>query len=173
VRRPIAWLFLLLALPLAALAQQRDAVDHFFQPFLGDFRAEAADAKNAGKKALVVMFHFEECPYCARMKKEVLSRPEVQEFYRREFAVLGIDTRGAQQIIDFDGVSRTEKDYARSIPIKGTPTFIFYGLDGGQLYRHVGAVYDAAEFLLLGEYVASGGYRSGSFAQFRQSKKGS
>jgi thioredoxin-related protein len=171
VRRAIAWLFLLLALPLAALAQQRDPVDHFFHPFLGDLRAEAADARQAGKKALAVMFHFEECPYCVRMKKEVLSRPEVQDFYRREFTVLGIDTRGSQQITDFGGVSRSEKDYARALPIKGTPTFIFFGLDGSPLYRHVGAVYDPAEFLLLGEYVASGSHRSSSFAQFRQSRK--
>jgi thioredoxin-related protein len=173
MRRAISWLLLLLALPLAALAQQRDPVDHFLQPFLGDLRAEAADAKQAGKKALVVMFHFEECPYCARMKEEVLSRPDVQDFYRRDFAVLGIDTRGAQQITDFGGTRWTEKDYARSIPIKGTPTFIFYGLDGKQLYRHVGAIFDPEVFVLLGEYVASAGYRSGSFAQYRQSKKGS
>ena len=43
--------------------------------------------------------------------------------------------------------------------------------NGERLYRHIGAMFDPAEFLLLERYVASGAYRSQTFAQFKQQAK--
>jgi thioredoxin-related protein len=154
-----------------AAAPYRDPADHFFQPFLGDLRAEIADARSNGRKGVVVMYHFEECPYCTRMKNEVLSRPDVQDWYRSEFTVLGIDTRGAQPITGLDGKTLLEKDYAAAVRVKGTPSFDFYGADGEHLYRHVGALYDPAEFLLLGRYVATGAHRKQTFQEYRQAAR--
>ena len=45
--------------------------------------------------------------------------------------------------------------------------------DGERLYRHAGGIFDPAEFLLLGRYVASGAHRSPSFAAYKQKHKGS
>jgi thioredoxin-related protein len=157
----------------ASAAEYRDPIDYFFHPFLGDLKAEAADAKKAGKQAIVVMYEFDDCPYCARMKREVLSRPDVQAYYRKHFQIFQIDTRGDQQITGFDGKTLIEKEFARAAGVRATPTFIFYGLDGTPLVTRRGALYDPNEFLLLGEYVASGAYRSRSFARYLQSKKGS
>ncbi|MCC6609293.1 MAG: thioredoxin fold domain-containing protein [Burkholderiales bacterium] len=167
-----------LALGLAAgAAQARDPIDHFFQPFLGDLKAELAEAQAAGKKGVMIMYHFEGCPACEWMKANILSREDVQAFYRARFQLLAIDTLGALPITDFTGREWTEKAFARSIPIVGTPTFVFYGLDGEPLARHVGKVADPAEFMLLGEFVASGAHRRQSFAEYksrnqRQTRKG-
>ncbi|MGH8747166.1 MAG: thioredoxin family protein [Burkholderiales bacterium] len=172
----LALFLLCLLLPAAQAAPAagyRDPVDHFFQPFLGDLKAEATDAKKAGKQAIVVMYEFDDCPYCARMKREVLSRPDVQAYYRKHFRLFQIDTRGDQQITGFDGRNLIEKEFARVAGIRYTPTFIFYGLDGVPLVTHRGALYDPKEFLLLGEYVASGAYRGRSFVQYLHSRKGS
>jgi thioredoxin-related protein len=165
---------LCLLLPAAHAAPQtayRDPIDYFFQPFLGDLRAEAVDAKKAGKHAIVVMYEFDDCPYCARMKREVLSRPDVQEYYRHNFQVFQIDTKGDQEITGFDGKDTIEKDFARAADVRATPTFVFYGFDGKPVVTHVGGIYDPQEFLLLGKYVASGAYRSQTFAAFRKSQK--
>ena len=173
--RGFALLLLCLLVPAAAQAapkiQYRDPIDHFFHPFLGDLQAEAADAKKAGKQAIVVMYEFDDCPYCARMKREVLSRPDVQTYFRKHYQLFQIDTRGDQMIIGFDGKNLIEKEFARAAGIRYTPTFIFYGLDGKVLVTQRGAIYDPKEFMLLGEYVASGAFRSHSFAQYLQSKK--
>lgn len=166
-----AVLGLAFALPSLA-AEYRDPAEHFFQAFLGDLRAEIDDARSSGRKGVVVMYHFEECPACTRMKKEVLSRPEVQTWYRREFAVIGIDTRGAQSITGLDGKIHPENQYARTVAIKGTPTFDFYGVEGSLQYRHVGGIYDPAEFLLLGQFVASGAFRGQTFADFKRDHRG-
>ncbi|HMA87292.1 MAG TPA: thioredoxin family protein [Burkholderiales bacterium] len=173
--RKLALLLVCLLLPAAHAAPAtayRDPIDYFFHPFLGDLRAEAADAKKAGKHAIVVMYEFDDCPYCARMKREVLSRPDVQEYYRKHFQVFQIDTRGAQEITGFDGKNAMERDFARAAGVRATPTFVFYGFDGKPLVTRVGGIYDPREFLLLGRYVASGAYRTQSFAQFQKSRKG-
>lgn len=155
----------------AASVQAAENWDRFFEPSFGDLRAEAADAKKEGKLGLVVMYHFEECPACARMKREVLSRPEVQAHYRKIYRAIAIDTRGAQQITGFDGKAMPENQYARAIGVRATPSFQFYSADGALLITHAGAIYDPAEFMLLGEYVARGAYRSSSFTAYKQSRK--
>jgi len=161
-----------LALALALLpAQAADGWERFFELSFGDLRAEAADAKKEGKRGLVVMYHFDDCPYCARMKSEVLSLPDVQAHYRKKFRAIAIDTRGSQQITGFDGRTLPENEYARAIGLRGTPSFAFYGVDGKLLSMHAGAIYDPAEFMLLGDYVASGAYRNASFSSYKQSRQ--
>jgi thioredoxin-related protein len=160
---------LFVALP----ARGAEAWEAFFDPFLGDLRAELEEAKRSGRKGAFVMYHFDDCPYCQRMKAEVLSRPEVQQAYRRDFVTLAIDTRGAQPITGLDARVLPENAFAREQKIRGTPTFDFYAPDGERLYRHVGGLFDPAEFLLLGRYVASGAHRALTFSEYKRKTKGS
>jgi thioredoxin-related protein len=160
----------------APVVAKRDPMQHFFAPSLGDLKAEAAEARAAGKRAVFVMYMRDDCPYCERMKRDVLSRPAVQDYYRREFTVLAVDVKGAVPVVDFAGRSSTEKAFAAAQGVKLTPTIVFYDLDGAPLARHRGEIRDPAEFLLLGRYVASGAYRTRSFAEYKHStgnKKGS
>lgn len=159
-----------LALPGVARAAGPEAAEKFFAPFLGDLRAELAEAKASGRKGVLVMFHFDDCPYCQRMKANVLSRADVQAFYAQRFVAVAIDTRGANEITDFAGKTWVEKDFARALPVVGTPTFVFYGLDGKPFVRHVGEMKDPQEFILLGEYAASDAWRGQSFAEFRAAR---
>lgn len=154
------------------VAHARDAMDHFFDPFLGDFQAELVEAKRAGKQGIMVMYHFEDCPSCKWMKANILSREDVQAHYRKRFVLLPLDTLGALTITDFSGKEWTEKEFARSVPIRGTPTFIFYDLDGKPVAKHVGRMQDPVDFMLLADFVASGKHRNMDFAQYRQSKQG-
>ena len=162
----------LLALVVSSAAGAAEPWEAFFDPFLGDLRAEIADARSAGKVGVVVMYHFEECPYCARMKREVLNRPDVQKAFHRDFGVVAIDTKGAQAITGPDGRVHKEHDFARAMGVRRTPTFDFLGANGARLYRHVGGIYEPAEFLLLESYVASGAYRSLTFDQFKLKSQG-
>ncbi len=161
----------LVLLAFAAAAHAAEPWEAFFDPFLGDLKSELADAKAAGKKGVVVMYHFEECPYCRRMKREVLLRPEVQRAYHGDFTVIAIDTRGAQSITGIDGQTLPEKDLAKKLGVRVTPTFDFYAPDGQRLYRHAGGIFDPREFVLLERYVASGAFRSQTFAQFKEKEK--
>jgi thioredoxin-related protein len=156
---------------LVTTAHAEQSWEAFFDPFLGDLKSELADAKAAGKQGVAIMYHFEECPYCRRMKKEVLWRPEVRKAYHADFTVIGIDTRGAQAITGIDGRVLPENSFAKSMGVRATPTFDFYAPDGTRMYRHVGGIFDPAEFVLLERFVASGAYRAQSFAEFKRKAK--
>ena len=161
-------LVLLLGLPQlpANAAETRDPAT-FFTLNMGDLAAELAEGRKAGKKALLVMFEQERCPGCLYMKQNVLSRGDVQDYYRRNFVTLSVDIRSAVPLRDLAGREQTEKSFAQSSKVKGTPTFVFYDLAGREITRVLGTVETAAEFLLLGEYVASGAYKTRSFAQYK------
>jgi thioredoxin-related protein len=177
--RRLALVALVLAPALAtaqAYGPKRDPMRRFFTPSLGDLKAEAADARAAGKQAVFVMYVRDDCPYCERMKRDVLSLEAVQEYYRSTFAVLAVDVKGAVPIVDFAGRSTTEKGFAAAQGVKFTPVIVFYDFEGRPLAQHKGEIRDPGEFLLLGRFVASGAYRTHSFAEYKQStgsKKGS
>jgi thioredoxin-related protein len=173
------WRFVLLAallLPALAAAQAtgaaRDPMQHFFTPTLGDLKAELDDAKRAGKRAAFVMYMRDDCPYCERMKKNILSQPAVQDAYRSRFAVLAVDVKGAVPISDFAGKPTTEKDFSLAQGVRYTPVLIFYGLDGKPLTRVDGEIRSVEEFMLLGEFVTSGAYAKMKFAEYKRAAPG-
>jgi thioredoxin-related protein len=170
----LAWLAgaLLLAAAAPSLhAQSRDPGTHFFDQSFGNLKEELDSAKAEGKRGVLIMFNDPDCPWCAKMKATVLSRAGVQDYYRRHFRNLHIDTRGDGTITGFDGREMAEKDYAfKEHRVRATPVFIFVGFDGRVVHRHTGVTRDAEEFLWLGEFVADGHYRQTNFTSFKRGR---
>lgn len=156
----------LTALSLVAPSLAADG-DAFFDQTLGDFPAELQAARAAGRQGLLFMYETEACPFCRRMRKEILSRKEVQEYFRSHFATFAVDILGDVAITDFSGRETTEKRWSREQRIRATPTFIFIGLDGREMARYTGALTTGEDFLLLGRYVAEGHYQRQTFERFR------
>lgn len=138
----------------------------FFDPSLGDFKAELATASKEGKQGVLLMFEAAGCPYCRKMKEQVLNRPEVQAYYRKHFVNFSVNVLGSVTVTDFAGRSATEKSFAREQRVRGTPTFIFVGADGKEMTRYSGATRDVREFMELGRFVAEGHWRKQDFQQF-------
>lgn len=163
--RPLLPLFIILLTLLPLRAGAADA-SQLFDQSIGDFKAELADALKEGKKGVVIMFEAEDCPFCRRMKAQVLNREDVQAYYRKHFAIFAVDIFGSVTIADFAGKSYTEKEYAIAQKLRGTPTFLFIGAGGKEMTRYIGATRDAQEFMELGRYVAEGHWRSKGFGEF-------
>ena len=161
----------LLAVGVAQAAETREPDQHFFNPNTGDFKAELADAKSAGKKAIFFMFEQEGCSGCIYMKRNVLNRTRVQAFYRERFLNFSVDIHGAVPLKDFTGRDATEKSFAQKLGVSGTPTFLFYDLQGAEIIRIVGPVRDVGEFMLLGEFVSSGAYKTRTFSDYKDSRR--
>lgn len=157
----ILLLALLCCLPAAAAEAEK-----FFDPSLGEFPIEATTARKEGKLGILLMFEAEGCPFCRRMRQQVLSRDDVQVYFRRHFATFAVDVLGDQPLTDFSGRETTEKKWARELRVRATPTFIFLDVDGRELARYTGASKDAKEFLQLGRYVVEGHYKQQSFEQY-------
>ncbi len=164
----VAWM-----LPAQAL-QLRDPESHFFDETFGDLQEELATAKEQGKKAILIMFEMEECPFCRRMKAKVLNRDDVQEYFRKNFLILSMDVEGDLEIIDFQGNTTTQKEFAlKQYRVRATPVFQFVDLDGKPIKkaRYTGATSDADEFKLLGQYVVDERYKETSFVRYKRQMK--
>lgn len=164
-----ALLVLILALVFGtAAAETRDADQYFFDQKMGDFHAELATAKNAGKQGILLMFELDDCPFCHRMKHTILNQSEVQDYYRKHFLIFSVDINGDNALVDFAGKDTIEKKFAAENRVRATPVFAFYALDGKQMTRFTGAAKDVGEFMQLGRYVVEGAWKSMPFAKFKQ-----
>lgn len=163
------WLMLALALLMQpALADIRDPQTHFFQSKMGDFKEELATAKAEGKQGVLIMFEMDDCPFCARMKTNILSQSAVQDYFRQHFLIYPVDVKGGAPMTDFQGKETTEKAFALSQRARATPVFVFYDLSGNPITRFTGATQSAEEFLLLGRYVVEGAYKTTPFNLYKQ-----
>ena len=150
----------------------RDPGEYFFQHSLGDLQEELAIAREEGKQGILLFFEQEECPFCRRMRRSVLNRPRVQDYYRQHFRIIPVDIEGDVPLTDFQGREMTEKEFAFQVNrVRATPVFMFYDLEGNRLTRYTGATSDVEEFLWLGEYVVTGGYRDMPFTKYKRQKR--
>jgi thioredoxin-related protein len=150
----------------------RDPDSAFFHQSLGDLSEELEIAREEGKTGVLLFFEMDECPFCARMKRDVLNRPRVQDYYREHFRIIPVDIEGDVEIVDFQGQSMAEKNFAFQVNrVRATPVFLFYTLDGEQVARYTGATSGIDEFLWLGEYVVQGVYRDMPFTRYKRVRR--
>ncbi|MEE9492490.1 MAG: thioredoxin family protein [Gammaproteobacteria bacterium] len=150
----------------------RDPGDHFFDQSLGDLQEELTIAREDGKKAVMLFFEQEECPFCRRMKADVLNRPDVQEYYKKNFRIIPIDIEGDLSIKDFQGVDIREKDFAFHVHrVRATPVFLFVDLYGNPLARYTGATADIDEFKWLADYVLASEYKNLPFTKYKRQRR--
>ncbi len=163
--------FALLPLLPNAAATEPSGPNSFFTLNMGDLKAELADARTEGKRAVMLFFEQEGCPGCRHMKENVFNRPEVQKYYAQHFVSLALDIHSSVPVKDFTGRDFTEKTYSQTLKVKGTPTFVFYDLAGAEIVRILGPLQTSQDFLLLGRFVATGAYKKGPFAQYKAAEQ--
>lgn len=151
----------------ADTATTRPVETHFFQPKFGDFQAELQAAREQGKQGVFLFFELDDCPFCARMKANILNQADVQDAFRAFALSFPIDVAGDLAMTDFAGRETTEKAFALEHRARATPTMIFFDLSGKPVARYTGAFKDKAEFLRFGRYLAEGAYKKQPFAAYK------
>ncbi len=178
-RQLLAFALLIWAAPaLIHAATPRDPYQYFFEQSLGDLTEELEIAREEGKQGVFLFFEMDECPFCHRMKQTVLNQPEVQEFYSNHFHSLTIDIEGDIDLVDFEGLDTTHKEFAHKTRVRATPMLVFYDLDGNRIFKYVGAPSGKEEFIWMGEYIKNRVYlqkddsgRNIRFARYKRMKK--
>ena len=166
-----------IAYPLSVFAapvdtSNRNALEYFFHQSFNNLREELDIAREENKIGIFVMFNDPDCPWCAKMKATVLNRISVQNYYRKHFRLIHIDTRGDTLMTDFQGNEITEKDYSLLVNrVRATPVFMFFDLDGKKLIRYTGATRNLNEFMWLAEFVTSGAYKNTKFSKYKRKKR--
>jgi thioredoxin-related protein len=172
---PTGWLVLAvlcLSAASAASAAVRDPEEHFFDQSFGDFVEELENARDQGKKGILIMFEMDECPFCHRMKTTVLNQSAIQDYFKEHFLVFPVDIEGDVEVTDFQGNTLAQKDFAlREYRVRATPVFAFFDLEGKLVARYTGATRDPQEFLWLGEYVVDGAYNQTSFTRYKLERR--
>lgn len=153
-------------------ATPRDPYKFFFNETWGDFKEELANAKEQGKKGILIFFEMDECPFCHYMKKNVLNQSNVQEYYRQHFLNFVVDIEGDVEMVNFKGKSTRQKDFAfKEFRVRATPVIMIIGLDGKPIHRHTGKTSGVNEFMLMGEYIVDGHYKKTSFTRYKRQHK--
>jgi len=148
----------------------RDPSKYFYEQTLGDLTDDLQDAKDKGKKGVLIFFQQEECPFCHRMKTTIMNQVKVQDYYRERFHILEIDIESNGDIVDFDGNDTTMKKYFEKIARnKGaTPVFAFFDLKGKLVVRYTGATSGVKEFLWLADYASNEIYKQMTFSRYKR-----
>ena len=149
----------------------RDAMDYFFHQSFNNLQEEAELAREEGKIGIFVMFNDPDCPWCKKMKATIMNQVPVQDFYRKNFRILHVDTRGDTMMTNFDGTELAEKDFAFKVHrVRATPVMMFFDLEGNKLMRLTGATRSVDEFMWLGEFVINGDYKTTKFSRYKREK---
>ena len=164
--------FSFVSISLADSTNIQDPYKHFFNETWGDLPEEILKAKQDGKKAILIFFEQDECPFCHYMKKNVLNQPKVQEFYRKHFLNFPIDIEGDVEMVNFKGKTVKLKDFSfKENRVRITPVIAFFDLKGKRIYRHIGKTSGVDEFMWLGEYIVNGAYKKMRFSHYKRQKR--
>jgi len=150
--------------------ETRDAREFFFTQTFGDLPEEMQSAREQGKLGMLLFFEADACPYCQYMLRKVFNQKRVQDWYRERFVGIAVDIHGDVELKDFDGITLPSKIFSDHRRIFLTPVISFLDLDGNEIYRHLGMLKTADEFLLLGEYIESKRYYDTEFKAFAKSR---
>ncbi|MSQ55873.1 MAG: thioredoxin [Betaproteobacteria bacterium] len=127
------------------------------------------DLRRHAKKPLAVLFETRYCAACDQLHREGFRRGEIRSLLPR-FDIARFELSDRSPVVTPSGGRTTAEQWARSLGIAYTPSLLFFGADGVEVFRveayvrpfHLGSAL---------EYVSSGAYRQEpSFQRFIQAR---
>ena len=125
--------------------------------FTDSFLDIAEDAEEAldESKSLLLYFHLDGCPYCDAMLEQNFKGGDNLAFIKDHFSVISVNIKGQREITMSDEETRSEKELAEMLKVQYTPTIVFLGGDGKQVFRTNG-YRNTQAFRSVLEYVVDG-----------------
>jgi thioredoxin-related protein len=136
----------------------------FKESFL-EFEEDVTEAAAAGRRVMLY-FHQEGCPYCARLVEENFTDPELKAFIIENFDGITLNMWGDRPVVSVAGQDFTEKSFAAALQVQYTPTLIFLD-ENGKVALRLNGYYPPRDFRAALNYVAQKRERDMSFAQYR------
>ncbi len=149
---------------------ERYVLPEWFSKSFLSFKEDVAEARAQGKH-LMLFLHLEECPYCVKMLKENFVDGDRRDRIQKHFDVIGVDIRGARELVWVDGSSYTEQSLAAHLKVNATPAMVFFDLDGNKVLQ-LNGYREPRAFGQALDYVQTQRYRHESLAAYlaRQDK---
>ncbi len=176
--QPLLRLILLLLIALTALplaAQQVGKItggvsyeppDWFKESFL-EIAEDVEEAREAGKHVML-FFHLDGCPYCARTA-EYIDREPIRSLLQQHFDAIAINIKGDREIAMNKDLSATEKQLAEYLKVQYTPTILFLDHNNRTVLRLNG--YRSPEvFRVALDYVKDKAYLKQPFSAYKRAR---
>ncbi len=123
------------------------------------------EAKNTGKKGIIVYFGQKHCAYCQALIDKDFGQKDIETYTRKNFDVIPINIWGSNELTTPDGQVMTEREYALRENANFTPTLIFYNTQAQQTLMLRG-FYPPYKFRAAIEYVGHDYYKYESFRDY-------
>jgi thioredoxin-related protein len=122
----------------------------FAKTFL-DFREDVAEAAKEDKR-LMVYFHQDGCPYCAKLVSTNFTQKSIVDKMRKGIVAIEINIWGDRETIWLDGKTRPEKALAAHLKVQFTPTVLFFD-EKGNVVARLNGYYPPHRFEAVLDYV--------------------
>ncbi len=137
----------------------------WFKDSFLEFEEDVADAAAAGRRVMLY-FHQDGCPYCARLIKENFTDPELKRFIVQNFDGISLNMWGDREVVSVGGRDFTEKTFATALKVQYTPTLVFLD-EKGKVVLRLNGYYPPRDFHAALDYVSQKLENRLSFSQYR------
>jgi thioredoxin-related protein len=155
--------------PGASLGAKITETPHWFKESFLEFEEDVAEAAAAGKRVMIY-FHQEGCPYCARLVEKSFNNPAIQTYLRKNFDGITINMWGDREVVSIGSKDFTEKTFAAALKVQYTPTLLFLDEQGNTALRLDG-YYPPDKFQIALRYVAEHQEDKISFGRYMLEQK--
>lgn len=123
----------------------------FKESFL-DLREDVAEAVAEGKR-LLLYFHQDGCPYCAKLLQDNFADRKIAGTTQNHFDVIALNIWGDRSVTNLDGRELTEKQFASELRVQFTPSLVFLD-EQGKVVLRINGYFPPHKFMAALNYVA-------------------
>lgn len=139
----------------------------FIQSFL-DIPEDAAAAGGEGRHA-ILFFDSPGCPYCYKMIEENFKHSWYTDFIRENFHTIALNIHGDREVAFNEDLHPTEKELARLLNIRFTPTMLFLDSASKTVLR-IDGYRSVDNFKQILDYVHEKAYLSAGLSEYLEAK---
>ncbi|MEW8524933.1 MAG: thioredoxin fold domain-containing protein [Candidatus Thiodiazotropha endolucinida] len=129
-----------------------------------DLQEDLQEAAEEDKR-VILYFHQDGCPYCAKLLNENFSIKAIVDKTQEAFQLVAINIWGDREVTGLSGEATTEKAFAASMKVMYTPTMLFLNEQGRRVLR-INGYYAPHRFMAALDYVAGREERNLSFRNY-------
>jgi thioredoxin-related protein len=145
-------------------------IPHWFKESFLEFEDDVAEATDENRRVMLY-FHQEGCPYCARLVNENFNDPVIEAYIKKHFDGITLNILGDREVVSIAGKSFTEKTFSAALKVQYTPTLIFLN-ESGKVALRLNGYYPPDQFRAALNYVAEKQEQRYNFASYMaQSRK--
>ena len=142
----------------------------WFKDSFYDLKADLQDARDGGKKGIMLFFSMKTCSYCKAIIETTFEQADIVKRLRSNYDVIGLEIFSDTEVVNINGQTFWAKDFAVHEKAKFTPTMIFYDLNGKKQLRLVG-YQSAKKFRVAQDFLDSGQYTRMKLSNYMHKRK--